>query len=139
MSTHTLEVDGLTKTFGSRTVVDDVSFAVRPGEIFGFLGPNGSGKTTTIRMALGIIRPDTRRCIRVRLATRVVGASERGLPARGGWTSPEGSSDRHHPIPGPPQSLTYAQAEVRAHELLERVGLHDTSRPRWRHFPKAGR
>ena len=49
---------GLTKAFGQRTVVDDVSFAVRRGEIFGFLGPNGSGKTTTIRMALDIIRPD---------------------------------------------------------------------------------
>ena len=53
-----LRVKDLTKTFGRRTVVDGVSFDVRRGEMFGFLGPNGSGKTTTIRMALGIIRPD---------------------------------------------------------------------------------
>ena len=53
-----LQVEGLTKTFGHRTVVNNLSFDVKPGEIFGFLGPNGSGKTTTIRMALGIIWPD---------------------------------------------------------------------------------
>jgi ABC-2 type transport system ATP-binding protein len=55
---YALEVVDLTKIFGQRTVVNGVSFAVRSGEVFGFLGPNGSGKTTTIRMALGIIRPD---------------------------------------------------------------------------------
>ena len=43
--------------FGAFTAVDRVSFSVQPGEIFGFLGPNGSGKTTTIRMLLGILRP----------------------------------------------------------------------------------
>ena len=55
---NVLKVDGLTKSFGRRTVVNDVSFHVRRGEMFGFLGPNGSGKTTTIRMGLGIIRPN---------------------------------------------------------------------------------
>ncbi len=47
----------LTKRFGSFTAVDNVSFEVRRGEIFGFLGPNGSGKTTTIRMLLGLLKP----------------------------------------------------------------------------------
>ncbi len=47
----------LTKRFGSFTAVDGVTFEVRRGEIFGFLGPNGSGKTTTIRMLLGLLRP----------------------------------------------------------------------------------
>jgi ABC-2 type transport system ATP-binding protein len=47
----------LTKRFGDFTAVDDVNFAVRRGEIFGFLGPNGSGKTTTIRMMLGLMKP----------------------------------------------------------------------------------
>jgi len=48
---------GLTKEFGDFTAVDHVSFDIRTGEIFGFLGPNGSGKTTTIRMLLGLLRP----------------------------------------------------------------------------------
>ena len=58
---NVLEISALTKTFGERVVVNDVSFEVKRGEIFGFLGPNGSGKTTTIRMALGIIRQDSGR------------------------------------------------------------------------------
>ncbi len=47
----------LTKIIGRRTIVDDVSFELRPGEVFGFLGPNGAGKTTTIRMLVGLIKP----------------------------------------------------------------------------------
>ena len=59
MLEHVLQVEGLTKTFGSRMVVNNMSFDVKLGEIFGFLGPNGSGKTTTIRMVQGIIRSDS--------------------------------------------------------------------------------
>ena len=58
-SEHVLRVEGLTKSFSGRTVVNNVSFHVLPGEVFGFLGPNGSGKTTTIRIAQGIIRPES--------------------------------------------------------------------------------
>ena len=54
-----LEVRELVKTFGDRRVVNGVSFELQRGEIFGFLGPNGSGKTTTMRMALDLIRPDS--------------------------------------------------------------------------------
>ena len=53
-----LEVSGLTKTYGSFKAVDDLSFAVFPGDVFGFLGQNGAGKSTTIRMLLTLIRPD---------------------------------------------------------------------------------
>ena len=52
-----LEVLGLTKCFGSFTAVDHVSFSVQPGEVIGYLGPNGSGKTTTIRMLCGLLTP----------------------------------------------------------------------------------
>ena len=52
-----LEVDRLVKRFGDVLAVDDLSFTVREGEIFGFLGGNGAGKTTTLRMVLDIIRP----------------------------------------------------------------------------------
>ncbi len=54
---NVLEVEGLTKRYGRKTAVEDLSFTVRSGQIFGFLGPNGSGKTTTIGMIFGIIRP----------------------------------------------------------------------------------
>jgi ABC-2 type transport system ATP-binding protein len=53
-----IEVHGLTKRFGSKTVVDNVSMTVAKGEIAGFLGPNGSGKTTTIRLMCGLLTPD---------------------------------------------------------------------------------
>ncbi|MEU0718812.1 ABC transporter ATP-binding protein [Streptomyces lavendulocolor] len=52
-----IELQGLTKRFGSKTAVDDLSFQVRPGVVTGFLGPNGAGKSTTMRMVLGLDHP----------------------------------------------------------------------------------
>jgi ABC-2 type transport system ATP-binding protein len=52
-----IEAVGLTKRFGEKLAVDDLSFTVRPGVVTGFLGPNGSGKSTTMRMLLGLDRP----------------------------------------------------------------------------------
>src|SRR3989441_12812659 len=52
-----IEVERLTKRFGTVTAVDHVSFSVEKGSIFGFLGPNGSGKSTVIRMLCGILQP----------------------------------------------------------------------------------
>ena len=59
MTEYALEVEGLSKTFGGKPAVSDVSFKARKGELTGFLGPNGAGKTTTLRMSLGVIVPDT--------------------------------------------------------------------------------
>jgi lipooligosaccharide transport system ATP-binding protein len=56
-----LSVHGLSKRYGSSTVVDEVSFAIEPGECLGVIGPNGAGKTTTIRMCLGLTAPDAGR------------------------------------------------------------------------------
>ena len=53
-----IDVRGLTKSFGGREVVRDLSMQVKRGTIYGFLGPNGSGKTTTIRMLCGLLTPD---------------------------------------------------------------------------------
>jgi len=53
-----IDVTGLTKVFGHKTVVDHIDMRVSRGEIYGFLGPNGSGKTTFIRMLCGLLRPD---------------------------------------------------------------------------------
>jgi ABC-2 type transport system ATP-binding protein len=54
----TLSIDGLRKRFGEVQALDGVTFHVRPGEVFGFLGANGAGKTTTMRIVLGFLRPD---------------------------------------------------------------------------------
>lgn len=59
MSKIILKVRNLTKKFGTRVAVNNVSFEVYEGEIFGFLGPNGAGKTTTIRMITGLAKPTT--------------------------------------------------------------------------------
>jgi ABC-2 type transport system ATP-binding protein len=125
MTEHALQVDGLTKAFASRKVVDDLSFYVRTGEVFGFLGPNGSGKTTTIRMALGIIRPDEG-------SVSVLGSpselsvlrnvgylpEEAGLPPKARVLDTIRYLGR---LKGVPRS----EAESRANELLTRVGLYE--------------
>ena len=56
-SGYVIEVEHLTKRFGNFTAVDDISFDVRRGEIFGFLGANGAGKTTAMRMLTGLSFP----------------------------------------------------------------------------------
>ncbi|MGY2002396.1 ABC transporter ATP-binding protein [Blastococcus sp. SYSU DS1024] len=53
-----VEVQGLTKSFGTVRAVSDLGFTVEPGTVTGFLGPNGAGKTTTLRMLLGLVQPD---------------------------------------------------------------------------------
>ena len=55
---NVIDVHGLVKRFGDKTVVDHVTMTVAEGEIVGFLGPNGSGKTTTIRIMCGLLTPD---------------------------------------------------------------------------------
>src|SRR5690349_13382355 len=58
MTPYAIDVTGITKRFGKRSVVDSVNLQVRRAGIFGFLGPNGSGKTTFIRMLCGLLIPD---------------------------------------------------------------------------------
>ncbi len=66
-SPHTIEIEGLSKSFGKTKAVDGLDMVVAPGEIAGFLGPNGAGKSTTIRVLLGLLRSDAG-------AVRVLGA-----------------------------------------------------------------
>lgn len=54
-----LRLKGLTKRYGSRTALDDLSFDVEPGQMFGFVGANGAGKTTAMRIMLGVLQPDS--------------------------------------------------------------------------------
>ena len=59
--TFAIDVQNLTKSYGNKTVVRDLSIQVEYGQIYGFLGPNGSGKTTTIRLLCGLLKPDSGR------------------------------------------------------------------------------
>ena len=68
---YAVELDNVTKTFGTHRAVDDLSLAVPAGTIYGFIGPNGSGKTTTLRMIMRILHPDRGRI-------RVLGAESFG-------------------------------------------------------------
>ncbi len=56
---HIVEFENVSKSFSEKNILEDISFSVRQGEIFGLLGPNGAGKTTLIRLLLDIIRPDS--------------------------------------------------------------------------------
>ncbi len=120
-----LEIEGLTKTFGNRVVVSDVSFDVRRGEIFGFLGPNGSGKTTTIRMALGIIKPDSGS---VRILRK---EPTRELLNRVGYLPEDRGLLRKVKVMdiirylGRLKGLSSSEAQDRGTELLHRVGLFE--------------
>ena len=76
-----IKVSGLTKHYGNRIVVDDVSFDVASGRVTGFVGPNGAGKSTTMRMMVGLTRPDSgevryhgTRYTDLRSPARIVGA-----------------------------------------------------------------
>lgn len=54
-----LQIEHLTKAYGDKKAVDDLSLHIRPGEIYGFIGHNGAGKTTTLKSAVGILRFDS--------------------------------------------------------------------------------
>ena len=120
-----LEISDVTKVYDSRTVVDRVSLSVERGETFGLLGPNGSGKTTTIRMALDIIRPESG-------TVRLLG----GMPTREALTRvgylPEerGLYQKSKVIDiltymGRLKKLDASTARARAQEMLQRVGLYE--------------
>ena len=122
---YALEIDGLTKRFGDKTVVDAISFTVAEGEVFGFLGPNGSGKTTTIRIVLDILKPDAG-VIRL-----LGGLTARQAMPRVGYLPEERGLLRKEKVSnilrylGRLRGLSKSEALDRGLELLHRVGLYE--------------
>ena len=120
-----LEIEGVTKTYDGRTVVDRVSLAVERGEIFGLLGPNGSGKTTTIRVALDIVRPDSGTVkLLGGLPTREALARVGYLPEERGLYQKSKVTDILSYL-GRLKRMDSAAATARAQEMLKRVGLYE--------------
>lgn len=123
-----IEIAGLSKSFGAVRAVDDLAFTVRRGAVTGFLGPNGSGKTTTFRMLLGLVAPDKgtalidgRRYHDLSCPTSVVGAALESASFHPGRTA------RDH-------LRTYAPFagvdDRRCDEILAQVGLTEAANRR---------
>jgi len=116
-----IESKGLTKRFGGRTVVQDVTFACEPGTVTGFLGPNGAGKTTTLRMLCGLSEPDAG-------SAAVLGGAYRALPNPGRRVGMLLDASAQHPGRRGRETLALSARlmgvpEQRADELLTVVGL----------------
>jgi ABC-2 type transport system ATP-binding protein len=116
-----IESQGLTKRFGGRAVVQDVTFACEPGTVTGFLGPNGAGKTTTLRMLVGLSEPDAG-------SAAVLGGAYRALPNPGRRVGVLLDASAQHPGRRGRETLALSARlmgvpEKRADELLGLVGL----------------
>ncbi|WP_333807132.1 ABC transporter ATP-binding protein [Phenylobacterium sp.] len=118
-----LELTDVTRRFGDRTVVDQLSFRVARGAVFGFLGPNGAGKTTTLRMILGLVAPTSGRLT-------VLGAADgRRVRDRIGFLPEErGLHPRMTPLQaaaflGALKGVPARAARQKARSLLEGLGL----------------
>jgi ABC-2 type transport system ATP-binding protein len=123
-----ISVRDLTKHYGGRTAVDNLTFHIQPGIVTGFLGPNGSGKSTTMRMLLGLARPDAGSAFigglpyrSLQWPLRTVGAA---VDASG---TQRGRSGRAHLL-----SLAAASgiSHRRVDEVLAEVGLSDAAQRR---------
>lgn len=123
-----LTLDGVTKRFDQTVAVDDLSFAVREGEVFGFLGGNGAGKTTSLRMVLDIIRPTSGRIEVLGRPPGRANAPDIGfLPEERGLYRQMTALDTIAYF-GRLKGMTPADARRRAAALLDRFGLAANSK-----------
>jgi len=127
-----IQVSGLTKQYGGRTVVDDVSFTLEPGTVTGFLGPNGAGKTTTMRMITGLVPATTGSAL-------VDGRPYAALPNPGAVLGTLLDASAVHPGRTGRMHLqllagTIGVPATRVDEVLELVGLTDAARRRIRGY-----
>lgn len=123
-----IEATGLTKLYGAKAAVDDLSFVVRPGIVTGFLGPNGAGKSTTMRLLLGLDRPTSgastingRRYVDLPAPMREVGALLEARATHGG------RSARNHLLA---MAATHQISRARVDEILGLVGLEEVATKR---------
>ena len=123
-----IEIDHVTKRYGDKVAVEDLSFTVKPGIVTGFLGPNGAGKSTTMRVILGLDRPTSG-------TATVNGKPYRDLPAPlheiGALLEARaihtGRSAYHHLVA---MAQTHGIGRRRVEEVIEVVGLSEVARKR---------
>lgn len=120
-TSYAIEVRNLTKRFGARLAVEDLSFGVPRGAVVGLLGPNGAGKSTTLRVLIGLLRPTSGEAViegrpfaALRNPARVVGVQMDGFGFEGGITA-----RRHLEI----ARLAAGVEAGRVEEVLDEVGL----------------
>jgi ABC-2 type transport system ATP-binding protein len=127
-----VDVVGLTKSFGGLRAVEDLTFSVRPGVVTGFLGPNGSGKTTTLRCVLGLLHPTAG-------TTTIGGAPYRDLPDPIGTVGasleaasfhPGRSAQAHLEVMALGAGMRPATARTRTSQMLAQVGLAEVAKRR---------
>ena len=123
-----IAVDHVTKTYGSFTAVDDVSFTARPGRVTGFLGPNGAGKSTTLRVVVGLTPPDDG-------TAHVLGRRFRDMPNPGREVGVLLDASAQHAGRTGREVLSIAQATMglprhRVAEVLDVVGLSEAEATR---------
>ncbi len=116
-----IEVVGLTKRFGPRTALDEVSFTVHPGVVTGFVGPNGAGKTTTMRIIMGLVHPTAGRAV---INGRRLAAHPAPMRQAGALLDPRcahpGRTARDHLRV---LAATHGIGPVRVEEMIELTGL----------------
>ncbi len=136
---NAIQVNGLTKTFGTVTAVDSINLVVPQGEIFGFLGPNGAGKTTTIRLLTGVLTPDAgdvlingidiyRRPLHAKMLMGVIPESS--------TIYGDLSAEQNLHLSGEMYGMPRAFRDARVEELLDKVGLRERRRGLVRTFSK---
>jgi ABC-2 type transport system ATP-binding protein len=128
----TIEIRGLTKRYGDKTAINDLSFTIRPGRVTGFLGPNGAGKTTTMRLILGLDSPtagtvtvDGKDYAKLRSPMREVGALLDARAVHGG------RSAYNHLLC---LAQTNGIPRYRVDDVLDVVGLPEVARKRSKGF-----
>ncbi|CBT74646.1 MAG: ATP-binding cassette domain-containing protein [Yaniella sp.] len=132
-----LVIENLTKSYGTRKVLDAVSFTATPGRVTGFLGPNGSGKTTTVRVALGLANTEAGTAL-------FAGHPFRMLTQPGSSVGVLLENSGLHPGLTPVQHLRIAAAATHTHqgritEVIDEVGLTDAATRKVRGFSQGMR
>jgi ABC-2 type transport system ATP-binding protein len=136
MTEYALEVEGLTKSFGGKPAVRNVSFKAARGEITGFLGPNGAGKTTTLRMSLGVITPDEGRAELFGRAPDAAGMDRVGFLPEERGVYRKMTAEGVIVFFGRLKGLSAKEARRRAKDYLERFGLGDAAHKKVKELSK---